>query len=197
MDLSSFQTNQVTSIEQIFANCHKLALVNLNKTTDENMNNMYNILAETPLNMVFCFEQNKAQTLYNKIMETKEGCSVVNCDENYFEHRKKIILDLPENDKDKCVPLCKEKNKYDYEYFCYDKCPNETFYDEAITIENFCSPLEFKPPDCTLQGVLLGDCLMEKYETPYNNTKEDKEELIKDIRRQIRNFDIIIPKILN
>ena len=196
VDLSSFQTNQVTSIEQIFANCHKLALVNLNKTTDENMNNMYNILAETPLNMVFCFEQNKAQTLYNKIMETKEGCSVVNCDENYFEHRKKIILDLPENDKDKCVPLCKEKNKYDYEYFCYDKCPNETFYDEAITIENFCSPLEFKPPDCTLQGVLLGDCLMEKYETPYNNTKEDKEELIKDIRRQIRNFDIIIPKIL-
>ena len=196
VDLSSFQTSQVTSMEQMFANCLNLALVNLNKTSDENVYNMYNILDETPLNMVFCFEQNQAQKLYTKIIETKEGCSVVNCDENYFEYRKKLILNLNENDKDICVSFCKEKNKYDYQFFCYDQCPNITFYDESITTENFCLPLELKPPDCTLQGVLLGDCLMEKYETPYNNTKEDKEELIKDIKRQIGNFDIIIPKIL-
>ena len=95
---------------------------------------------------------------------------------------------------DKCVKSCKNIPKYkyySYNFKCYfNSCPCSTFFDEKVTEENSCIPLELKKPDCTLEDIILdiNNCSLEN---KYNNTNEGKIEFIQEIENELKNFKII------
>ena len=198
VNLSSFNIEKVISMENMFANCTNLSYINLEQSYDVYVNNMNNILEKTPLNMVFCIKVSKSVQLYEIIKKSKEGCAVINCDEDYSEKRKKIIIN---SDKNKCVDFCKSIDKLDYQYDCYDECPINTLLDpnweSQPEKDKFCLPLSLIPVECTMERFLLQLCTMDLYKHKFNNTNEEKEKFINDIRINFPTLRNLIAKVIN
>ena len=153
LDLSKFDTSQVTTFKEMFFDCSKLKILNLsnfNIPKVSNMENMFsdckkleyinlknaiiqsgsitmnNIFSNTALNLVFCTIDN---LLIAKVKE-KEG-AIIDCTEKWKENRKRIIVS-----NNTCVDNCSIVfNTFEYDSKCYDNCPNGsynyiTFYSE-------------------------------------------------------------------
>ena len=201
MDLSNFLLDEVLSMEKMFFGCHNLSFINFNYTVDTNKINMVDIYEETPLNMVFCLDKEKVPNMHKILEETKEGCFVIECEQNYLNVRKKRLLNDEDSQGKKCTDFCKNYNLLDFKFDCLSICPNETYEEYFEKEENRdaldykCRFLEEMPEVCTLQKVILEirHCRMHYYEHPYNNTNEDKVLMIEDIKNQIPYFDIILP----
>ena len=200
VNLSTFDTDKIYSMEDMFSNCLNLLYINLLIDNDKNIANMKNILEETPLNMVFCINENLAKQLYELITTTKQNCYAFSCgdEEEYLKKRKKRIL---EGDSIKCVDFCKSYSKYDYQYDCYDDCPKGTIFDpnweSHPELDKMCLPLSIAPIECTLERLLLAFCEMDLYKKKFNNTNEEKEVFIGDIKNNFRTFTELRKKVIN
>ena len=196
INLSNFDTSKVTSMEKMFENCFKLIYINLINAEDSRVINSDKILEGTPLNKVICINKNKATKIFEavELNDNNKKCYNISCYPNYEDYRKKIIL---ENNNARCVDACRKENKYDYLYYCYNECPsNITFFDEEDNKkDNLCKSIALKPPDCSLQYIImnLNNCTIYGYKNQYNNTDEDKEKFIDELKDEIKYFDIIIP----
>ena len=194
LNLSSFDLDKVTTMEKMFENCTNITYINLIKSNDKNVKNMNNILYGTPLNMVFCINENSVMNIAGLLTKDKGNCYNISCALNYEEHRKKIFKD---GTLTKCVGTCSSIDKYNYLYQCYDECPpNITFYDKKPDeIDRLCETLDKKPPECTIQNIIMNNhnCTLEDYKIKFNNTNENKVVLINKIKEEIKYFDIIIP----
>jgi surface protein len=157
LNLSSFGTNNVKSMDSMFFNCLNLSYINLLNIHDAEVDNINNILDETPKHMVVCIIENNAPKIYGIITNTKGGCFSIYCGSDYLEHRKKLIMDDKGNSINKCTSLCKtEGGMFDYHFNCYKTCPEGTFPDDNEKADDyFCVPPELKPEKCTLQRVFL------------------------------------------
>ena len=196
INLSNFNIEKVISMEKMFYKCINLSYINLFNAIEKNINNLNQILDETPINMVFCLEENDTPKITQIIKETKGDCYSIICDNDYSKLRKKRILDSKGN-LIKCVNLCKNYNKnLEYHFDCFYFCPNGTYEElneKDPSLDYMCIPLELKPEPCTLQRVILEECLMEDLETTYHNINSEKYELILEIKRQLPFFNKIMP----
>ena len=194
IDLSSFDSKKVVNMENMFYNCSNLIYINLNNMDTRNINNYNKILDETPINMVFCIDNIKANKIKQLIINQKGDCAAYHCGVDFLRFKKKIISE--ENGNTECGYSCKSQNKFNYLFNCYDSCPNGTYPElgETEDDDDECKPLESRFV-CTIQYVFLdiGNCTMEKLEKPYNNTNILKNDLIVEIKKELPTFELILP----
>ena len=122
LDLSNFNTGQVIWINEMFYGCSNLEYINIYNFSDENINNIYNLFYETKDNIIYCIKnESKAQKIINELSTNK--CSINDCSSDW-KYKKKKIIDI----QNICIDECQydETYKYEYDYYCYEKCPKGT-----------------------------------------------------------------------
>ena len=75
-------------------------------------------------NIILCLNSNEDSYFDNIISQlSSKKCPINDCSMNWKDKKRKII-----EDKNICIDDCKNDDtyKYEYEYYCYDKCPKET-----------------------------------------------------------------------
>ena len=195
VNLSNFTTSKVENMEEIFYKCSNLVYIDLNISDDSQLIYKNNLLNGTVLNMIFCIIKDQMPNFTAIIDEkniNKTNCSIISCIDNYKDIenvRRKLV-----NGTNRCVESCVKENtieKFHYLSQCYDKCPNGTFhFDEDFE----CYPDSLKPPPCTIQKAIIGldNCTVNKLDTKYNDTIEDKilfiDDLVKDIKGKQHDF---------
>ena len=208
VDLHNFEISKTTTMEKMFYNCKNISFINFEKLIEPNnyLVNMDDIFGVTPENMVFCLNQTQVPIMLNIIETNKTGCYVINCDDDVLDVRLKRVFE-PKTEQTVCTKFCKDYLQLDYLFDCYEHCPNNTYEEYYLkdnpairaTKDHKCMFLECQPEICTLEKVILEikKCTMELYETPYNNTDEDKVAMIEDIKKQLHDFYIIKPMVFN
>ena len=113
--------------------CEKLEYLNLiNAEISENPKHLViqNILSNTTKNLVICINPNQREEISKNLDITEQNCITFDCSENWRVNRKKIFVS-----NGSCINEC----KFAYGIYCYDECPNGTFYDGYIC-ENYSFP---------------------------------------------------------
>ena len=190
VNLSSFDTSHVTSMENMFYNCLNLGYLNLKISNDGGISNMDNVITNTPDNTLFCIDTNLARKLHTEII--KKVCYNINCTDITLESRKRI--NFTDNT---CIKNCSEKLLFEFDYHCYDECPNNTVAEELMCYLNYSNF-----DKCTIERVLLGLCEINKlddYKDTVEFTNEIREKFIDQILENFKksNFKVIIPRVLN
>ena len=192
VNLSSFDTSKVTTVENMFYNCSNIGYINLHNYTDKAGMNMEGILYNTPENTVFCIIKELAHEIYELIK--KKRCHVINCTDLTLESRKRINYTNGE-----CIYNCSQNFLFEFDYHCYEECPNDTVADEYMCYRNFS-----KGDVCTIERVLLSLCDITELEL-YKDmeieqfTNEIRKEFIDEIIRNFKKekFQILFAKVLN
>ena len=124
IDLSNFNTNNVENIASIFSGCKNLAYINFYKFSEKSMLFLHDIFSEVPNNLIFCINDKNIDSNTQLLSElSKLKCAIIDCSDNWRGNKKRIIFDT-----ETCVNNCNNDKiyKYEYNYFCYDKCPKGT-----------------------------------------------------------------------
>ena len=181
-NLSSFTTPKLKTMEYMFYKCLNLSYINLANAIDTGIDTN-NILTDSLLNMVFCINKDNAKQI-NDIIDSKKKCSIIYCDKDYVDHRKKLIVEEPFSESNICIDDCESQELYYYLFRCYHiDCPNGSYHEED---EFTCYPDSVKPDPCTIQKVLVNNCTMDLLKVKYNDTKENKIEFIDDLKTEIK-----------
>ena len=125
LDLSFFNYQSVININDIFSGCNSLSFLNLSNSCFSDTISIEDILNVIPQNLIVCLEEK-----YLEILEQIDKCITYYCDNNW-KNIKKYIND----GNNHCNLLC-EKNLYQYNEKCFEKCPNNTVPKVNMCIEN-------------------------------------------------------------
>ena len=90
LDLSNFDTSQVTLMDQMFCNCTNLEYINLKKLVENsNLYSYENTFDGVPINVVICINQ---IILPNKLLKEIEKliCHNIYCSDDWKLNQKKI-----------------------------------------------------------------------------------------------------------
>ena len=120
LKIDNFDTSSVTDINSMFYNCSSLISLNLTgfDLKPQNVNNIFEGCNE---NMIYCIDYKKE---YNKDLMKFLRNFDINCTDICVTYNsQKFIIE-----KDLCLDKCSVDNEYKYEYdnYCYEKCPNNT-----------------------------------------------------------------------
>jgi surface protein len=186
LDLLNFDTRNVINIASMFSECRNLAYINFYNFKEDNIENMKDIFFGTPDNLIICIKnEENTQNLISQLSSLK--CAINDCSIDWKLRKQKIIFDK-RICTDNCLSI--ENYKYEFKYFCYDKCPLGTHSskdnkyiceeDPHKCIENFLFVnLEENVcvEDCTSKDFFIGKCTFNLYnsqsqKTIINNIKE-------------------------
>ena len=187
VNLSNFSTSNVITMEGMFYNDLKLHYINLLNANDYYIGNLKYLFDNTPINGVFCINQNKATKIYELIR--LKNCYIINCNTNALSYLKKIVFGT-----NRCLQECSDENKYEYDYLCYDECPGDTFADNYK-----CKQIIEKKSECTIQKLLLSQCSLTDYSALNNANKEQIISFIDNLLFDILNnkLEEVINKVSN
>ena len=121
LDLSNFQTPKVVYINKMFLGCTNLKYINFYNFDEKNIIVYEKIFSETTNNLIICTKNEYLKTLISELSSNK--CIINDCSITFSETNRKIV-----NDTRKCIEDCILDNiyKYEFENFCYNKCPKGT-----------------------------------------------------------------------
>ena len=157
LNLSNFDTSQVIFFKNMFYNCYKLTSLNLSNFDFSSLEYIYpdieltsmffncsklnylniekylirsehkhsiieQIIGNTTKNLVICINDNNYERFQGIIKQNL--CPTLDCSEKFDNKQQKII-----KDNNVCAEKCNETGNYTYEYenFCYNKCPEGTY----------------------------------------------------------------------
>ena len=117
LDLSNFYSNNLSNIYEMFYDCKKLKYINI-KNLEFSDNLLYGEgTFNTSKNLIYCAKDERLVELANHY-----ECAIVNCSDNWKDIQKKI-----NTENDSCIDDCALiAYKYEYDSFCYKKCPDGT-----------------------------------------------------------------------
>ena len=121
LDLSNFDTKSVINMESMFSECKSLIYLNIKSFTIYNSTNINNIFSGYSNLLKLCCQKEIESILLEKKIYLHY---INNCSDICFSETKKIIAEL-----NQCLEDCNiDNNEYKYEYnnFCYKKCPEGT-----------------------------------------------------------------------
>ena len=128
LDLSNFNLKLNYNINSMFSGCKKLKFINFYNYNEASLHEIRKIFYGTPKDLIICINKGTDISLLTEHL-TLEKCFINDCKfEQYI--KRKIIY----NSK-ACIKNClyDDFNKYEYDGFCYDKCPNGTHSDKNDT----------------------------------------------------------------
>ena len=84
LEISNFDTSQVTIMNEMFENCRSLKSINLKNAMDL-VNLIYNNFIDMPDKMVFCIDDSGQELYYSyDIIITDKLNSIINCSDDAF-----------------------------------------------------------------------------------------------------------------
>ena len=117
LDLHNFNTSSVNNIQGMFESCPLLVYININQFKIKNNTYINRLFDRTYNNIKICINDTETQKVLKKPEKT------FNCSHECFKDNIKI--DLKSNT---CVENCNQSQyKYEYDNYCYDICPNNTY----------------------------------------------------------------------
>ena len=119
LDLSNFDFSKITNMSYMFSNCSNLEYINLKNTTIKADSFDKQIFADISKNFVICTSNE-----HLKYFE-RPKCSIIECNEIWKKTRKKLF-------NDSCYDNCSSINLYEYDYKCYESCPENTYNNNYI-----------------------------------------------------------------
>ena len=122
LDLSSFDTTRAINLENMFYNCLDLKYINFYQFSPNLFININDIFYGTDDNLIICIENISYSEIFLSELSSNK-CIISKCPKNTTNLQKKVIYD-----KRICTDECNLDKIYKYEYdnFCYDKCPKGT-----------------------------------------------------------------------
>jgi len=122
LDLSSFDTTRVINLENMFQNCLHLNYINFYKFSTNSILYITDIFYGTDDNLIICIKNESYSEIFLSELSSNK-CITSKCPKNSTNLQKKVIYD-----KRICADECNLDKIYKYEYdnFCYDKCPKGT-----------------------------------------------------------------------
>ena len=196
LDLSSFNTENVTDFSFMFSECSNLSYINFYNFNDKSLNNINYMIFKNPDNIIICInnimeESNKIK-FKNELSRLK--CPLIDCSNNWKENKKRIIYN-----NETCIDNCLNDTiyKYEYQYFCYDKCPKGTHslkYNKFLCEKNLDECKKKYPYINTKNYSCLEYCNSEEFFNKKcilnNHSIEQKENHTKNIINEIENNSI-------
>ena len=188
LNMSSFNTEKIVSMEEMFYNCYNLSYINLLNTYDINVQNMAQILLNTPIFTVFCIDPEKAKQIY-EIIKNDKKCALINCSKDAVKYRKRVDFE-----SGNCMNNCSDDSKFEYKSYCYSVCPNGTHKENAM-----CVLTDETRVKCSIERILLDKCKFSELDEPFNNSIISRKLLIDRILEEIKdnNFKTIIDNVLS
>jgi len=118
LDLSNFNLESIFIMNSMFYGCHKLKFINFYNYKEDSLNKLIDFFYDTPKDLIICINKGTNLNLLTYHL-TFQKCFITECKFEKYT-KKKIIY----NNK-ACIQNCQydDDNKYEYEGFCYDKCP--------------------------------------------------------------------------
>ena len=207
LDLSNFNTENVTNMESMFSGCTNLIYINFYNFNDKSLEVVKKFFLGIRDNVLICMKKELNKTKINLEL-SRLKCPIINCSNNWEIYIKKIIYS-----NNICIDDCGTYDKYEYNYFCYDECPEGThssnnnkflceknvekcikkypfLWTENNTCADRCSSKDFFNQKCT-----LNDNSIENKLIIINRIKKDIENGIMDgliSKYFTKNKDIII-----
>ena len=163
LNLSNFNLEKVNRMENMFENCKNIEYINFGNTNiNNNLENRDNIFLGTSKNFIIC-------TQSSLLISQLSDCVKINCSYYSKEFRKKIYF----NNETICADDCIDTDyKYEYNYKCYENCPNGTYNNNFICED--CHP-NCKTCDkgYTLNNTNCKSCLSENKFLQYGNCVDE------------------------
>ena len=134
LDISNFNTSKVTKMNFMFINCNNLKYINFYNFDDTSLTQNNLMFHETSNNLIIYLNKKSiSEKILSEIIIPK--CIAYNLSINHEEGIPRIIYD-----KKICIDDCQKEEiyKYEYNYFCYDKCPIGTH----LTDLNLCKGIQ-------------------------------------------------------
>ena len=103
LNLSNFDTSQVTDMYGMFYNCKNLEYINLQNFKDNSLTSFSNIFENVTINVVVCIDETIASKISEKLVQK---CKTISCSENWKSEQNKI--DPEEN----CINNCITNTQY-------------------------------------------------------------------------------------
>jgi len=124
LNLSNFNTKNINNIDSMFSGCKKLGYINFYNYREDSLQSIKNIFFEVPDNLNLCMDNYDEETKTQILEELYSlKCPIKDCSNEWDRKKQKIIYG-----SDECTESClnHEVSKYEYNYFCYNKCPKGT-----------------------------------------------------------------------
>jgi surface protein len=121
LDLSSFNTSLTNNFNSMFSGCTHLRYINFYNFELTDNSNYNSLLFETPDNLIICINNKLSWKIIPLLISWQ--CTINDCLIELKNDKKKIV----ENTRI-CLDDCfdDEINKYEFDNFCYEKCPKWT-----------------------------------------------------------------------
>ena len=126
VDFSNFVLTGINSsatMNYMFSGCKNLKYINFNNSYFNTNLQFISPFDDIPENIAYCIDENHP---LNSLLSQK-GCSILDCSDNWQEKQNKIIYK-----SNTCIDKCSDKSLFDYQNFCYEFCPENTYEDEFI-----------------------------------------------------------------
>ena len=206
LNLSNFIFDNVEEINNMFTNCINLEYINIYNFLKSKIDNFQEIFNGILDNIVFCINFNNDYSM-DKLLSVinLKKCPIIDCSNYWRENKKKII-----EKKEICIDNCQndETYKYDYKYYCYNKCPKGThsIKDNIYHCEKNINECFANYPFISItDNSCLEECHSEDF---FNNIctindiinyRKSQLILIETIRREIQDgsLDILLEDVLN
>ena len=132
LDLSSFNTKNTINANSMFYGCSKLNYINF-YYFNESISDFEEIFLGASDNLIICINNKTSDYLISEL--SLKQCIINNCSFNINNNEKKINY---HNRKCRTDCLNDKIYKYEFESFCYDKCPKGThpIDDKTYSCEN-------------------------------------------------------------
>ena len=192
LNLSNFNTKNVKKFDSMFSGCKNLGYIDFYNYREESLESLNNIFYDIPDNLNFCIDESNAESksqILNELSNLK--CLVKDCSNEWYKNKSRIIYNTNE-----CIESClnDEINQYEYNYFCYSKCPKGTH--SLKNNKYFC---EDNVSKCIKQSLFInakdGSCLencnsdefFRNICTLNENSDDSKETIINIIENDIKD----------
>jgi surface protein len=154
LDLSNFNLSSAQRINNMFSNCKSLVYLNLDSfEIGTNIKNMTDIFEGISSDMKYCYNETK--------MEILKNISISQCDDICFQKNMKLKVETKA-----CAESCMETDfKYEYNHLCYVNCPtnthkssnNEYLCEEDLICKKYTNEEKSECYDEIMEGYYLED----------------------------------------
>jgi surface protein len=119
LNLSNFRAKSLIDIDYIFYDCKNLEYINMYHFYEGKISHLSDMFHGVKENIIYCIKKEvTADHIISQISLKK--CSINDCSSDWKSKRKKMVYK-----KNICLNSCLEDKtyKYEYDFYCYDKCP--------------------------------------------------------------------------